>query len=224
MAMPTSRMSSSLLLARGEYHVAALSHTPELAPLATHIQPSIDELVRHVAARASATRALIPIRVGIRFQERAVEKQLRVLGAGATAVDGKRGGATHAAVFPDGVSTETRPRGQRQVDAAHRVINRLTASSLAEPLRAAHLDALTNATTALEAGLTARKRATDTLGAAIAAELATRDDFVSAYDSNMGAVRQHFPKDPDQQELYFDDATPRRGAADDEDQDVLESL
>ena len=102
------------------------------------IQPTIDDVVHAADARAAAERGLIPLRVALVFQERDVERALRVLSAGAVSVDGKRGGPAHTAIFPDGQAIETRPKGQRQVDAADRVINRLATSSHAEPLRAAH--------------------------------------------------------------------------------------
>jgi hypothetical protein len=42
-----------------------------------------------------------------------------------------------------------------------------------------------------------------------------RERFVKAYDSNMGAIRQLFPRDRGQQDLYFDEAPTRRSSPED---------
>ncbi len=220
METPTSRMASDRLIAAGVFHVSALGHTPELAPLIGVIQPTIDDVEAAAAARATADRNLIPLRVALLFQERDVERALRVLSSSAIALDGKRGGPAHTALFPDGQAIETRPKGQRQVDAADRVLNRLASASPAEPLRAAHTSTLTTARNALQAGIDARKAATAVLGAAIAAELSAREDFVRAYDGNAGAIRQHFPKDRESQELYFDSLGGTRSTTSDDEEDA----
>ena len=221
METPTSRMGSRRLWLAGTYHVTAVQQTPELEPMAGAIVPIMDELRGHAKAREDAEDALVPMRVRLVFLERAAERALRVTANSASTLDGKRGGAVHSALFPDGLATETRPKAQRQVDALERVINRLTTSTLAEPLRAEHLPKLTAAKAALEAGLLARKTGVVAVGAAMAAELSTREDFVRAYDGNAGAIREHFPKDRESQELYFDAINVRGTALDDEDQVVI---
>ena len=118
------------------------------------------------------------------------------------------------------MNAETRPRTTKQVEAAQRVLNRLHTASLAEPLRAGHEETLIRSTNALVAALDARKAAYQNLGAAIAAELSSRDDFVRAYDANAGAIRQRFPKDKETQDLYFD-AVSSRKAEDAEEEETL---
>ena len=53
------------------------------------------------------------------------------------------------------------------------------------------------------------------LSQARAAEFGARERFVKAYDSNIGAIRQLFPRDRDQQDLYFDEAPSSRSSSDD---------
>ena len=48
-----------------------------------------------------------------------------------------------------------------------------------------------------------------------ATESVARERFDKAYDSNIGAIRQLFPRDRDQQDLYFDEAPTRRTSSDD---------
>lgn len=218
MRIPTPAMSSERLLLLANYHLAALTHTAQLSDLHAAIAPHVTELETHFGLRVSAERVLLPIRVALRFHERNVERQLRVLAAGATALDGKRGGPVHGALFPDGVEAETRPKAQAQLDAARRVLNRLNTSSLAEGLRAAHAGPLAESAAVLESTLAARKTAAEALGMAMAAEFSSRDDLVRAYDSNAGAIRQRFPRDKDTQELYFDTFVTRRSAGDDEEE------
>lgn len=218
MEIPTPRMGSRRLWLAGVYHVTALRQSPDLAPMADAIEPLMVELKTDAKAREDAEDALVPVRVRLVFLERDAERALRVVATNASSLDGKRSGPTHSALFPDGVNAETRPKGPRQVEGVDRVINRLANSTVAEPLRAEHLPRLQAVKAALEAGLHARKVATDAWAAAYAAELSTREDFVRAYDGNAGAIRQHFPKDRDTQDLYFDTFSSTRTAGQDEDE------
>jgi hypothetical protein len=216
MKIPTSNMSSERLLFLGDYHLAAVTHTAATMDLAAAMTPIVAGLRADWTARVAAEHLLLPIRVALRFHERDVERHLRVLSASAYALDGKRGGAVHTALFPDGVEAETRPKAQGQVDAAQRVLNRLNTSSLAEGLRAAHAGPIAESTAVLETTLASRKTAASALGMAMAAEFSSREDLVRTYDSNAGAIRQRFPKDRETQDLYFDTFSVRRSTSDDE--------
>ena len=216
METPSAQMAADRLLLLGDYHLAALSQTPEYGDLHAGFLPVNDGLRADAATRAAAERALIPVRVSIRFAERDVERELRGLSAACVSVDGKQGGAVQGLLFPNGLNAETRPRTAKQVEAARRVLNRLHTSTPAEPLRATNEARLTAATNALAAALDARKAANEMLGAAIAAELSSRDDFVRAYDANAGAIRQRLPKDKEAQDLYFDVISARRSTEVDE--------
>ena len=210
MEIPSSTLAAERLLPLGEFHLAALAETLELSDLGVTFLAVHTELDVAAALRVAAERALIAVRVAIRFAERGVERQLRATSAGAAALDGKQGGAIQGVLFPDGLNAETRPRTAKQVEAARRVLNRLHTATLAEPLRASHEEALITRANALAAALETRKAAYATLGAAIAQELSSRDDFVRAYDANAGAIRQRFPKDRETQDLYFDTLSTRK--------------
>lgn len=219
METPSPTMSAARLLLLGDYHLAALLQTPEHSDLHAVFLPVNDGLRADASTRDAAERALIPVRVALRFAERNVERELRALSGACVSVDGKKGGAVQALLFPNGLNAETRPRTHKQLEAARRVLNRLRTSTPAEPLRATSEPRLLAATNALEAALDARKTANEVLGAAIAAEFSSRDDFVRAYDANAGAIRQRHPKDKETQDLYFDAITTRR-SADDEEEDT----
>ena len=47
-----------------------------------------------------------------------------------------------------------------------------------------------------------------------ATESGARERFVSAYDSNIGAIRQLFPRDRAQQDLHFDEIATSHAPAD----------
>ena len=215
MEIPTPHMSSERLLLLAYAHLAALTHTASLSDLHVAFAPHAEELQAHLDLRVVSERVLLPIRVAVRFHERDVERCLRVLGAGAYALDGKRGGPVHSALFPDGMEAETRPKAQGQVEAARRVLNRLNTASLAEGLRALHAGPIGESATVLETTLASRKTAASAMGVAMAAEFSSRDDLVRAYDSNAGAIRQRFPKDRETQDLYFDAFSTRRSAGSD---------
>ncbi|AKF06576.1 hypothetical protein [Sandaracinus amylolyticus] len=219
MQMPTPDLSSSRLDPLGRFHLAALRRAgAAFADLVASFEPVHAALVAAAAVRASAELGMIEPRVLVRFAEREVELELRALRSAAEALDRGRGGEIASALFPSGLAAEVTPRAAAQSAAARRVLQRLTAFGAAEPLRTEHLPRLTNALASLDAALAARATAAEAFGQAYANELATRDDFCRAYDVSASVVRQRFPRDREQQDLFFDTLrAPRRGRDEDDD-------
>ena len=110
---------------------------------------------------------------------------------------------------------EVSPRGVAQIAAAVPLRGRLdsqpAAAKVKEQLLAKFDQTLTNFKTAVDA----RQDLETRLGQARAAELGARERFVKAYDSDMGAIRQLFPRDRGQQDMYFDEAPARRASSED---------
>lgn len=210
MQIPTSDLSSDRLELLGLAHLTALAADPEVADLVAVFQPAQDLLGAAAARRIAAERSMVAPRVTLRFVERRCEAAVRRVAAAAEAADGKRKGARFTELFPNGLTAELRPRSAGQLAALRRVHDRLTQRSTLAALRTEHEAALTEAIAALEGALAAREAAAQAFGTAYAAELATREDWIRAYDASAGAIRQRFPRDRERQDLYFD---PVRTAA-----------
>jgi hypothetical protein len=64
-----------------------------------------------------------------------------------------------------------------------------------------------------KSAIDSRQAADTKLSQARAAESGAREHFVKAYDSNIGAIRQLFPRDRTQQNPYFDETPPSRASS-----------
>ncbi|MBI5478700.1 MAG: hypothetical protein HY906_07595 [Deltaproteobacteria bacterium] len=119
-------------------------------------------------------------------------------------------------MFPDGLEPEVRPRGAAQVKAARGVRDRLAHQPAAATLREEFAPKLDAAIADLTAKLDARKAAGEVLGLARARENGAQETWVSAYDSNAGAMRTLFPRQRARQDLYFDQFRARPPEPDEE--------
>jgi hypothetical protein len=119
-------------------------------------------------------------------------------------------GPAFKALFPNGLDAEVSPRGVAQIEAAVSLRQRLDSQPAATKVKAQVMDKFEKALSEFKGAVDSRLAAETTLSEARAAESGARERFVKAYDSNMGAIRQLFPRDRGQQDLYFDEAPTRR--------------
>jgi hypothetical protein len=75
-------------------------------------------------------------------------------------------------------------------------------------------DDFDKALSVLKAAIDARQAGDSKVSQARASESGARERFVSAYDSNIGAIRQMFPRDRAQQDLHFDEIATSHAPAD----------
>lgn len=208
-------MASEVLLSSGSHHLIALNQTEETKSLVAAFQPAHDELQTAAAARAQAEAAMGQPRVVLRFAENALEKVIREVALQAHVVDNNTSkGPAFTALFPDGLNAEVRPLGAAQVVAATALRERLASQPAAAQVKAALADKLDKALAQFKSSFEARQAGEAKLSQARAAELGARERLVKAYDANMGAIRQLFPRERDQQDLYFDDLGGARSTAD----------
>lgn len=201
----TVTMASRPLLKAGKYHLAAVARTQETQGLAAAFKPAHDALDAARTVREKAEDALAEPRTLARFAEMGLELIVRDIAAKAHDLDRKVGGElVFKAIFPNGLDAEVRPRGAGQMTAATTLRGRLDSQPAAAPVKALLLKDLDAALAALGASLEKRRMAEQALGLARAAEDGARETFVSSYDSNVGAIRQMFPRNRARQDLYFD--------------------
>jgi hypothetical protein len=219
MQVPKSSMASSVLLDLGRYHLAALSQREEAKPLIATFQAAHDALAAAKTARHQAEEAIVGPRVVARFAEADLERVIRQVALAAHVADNNAdSGPAYKAVFPKGLDAELRPRGAAQVTASRALRSRLDSQPAAAPVKASTLADLDRTIAALAQALEARATAERTLSLARATEDGARERFVSAYDSNAGAIRQMFPRSRATQDLHFDEFRARPAADDDEEQ------
>jgi hypothetical protein len=90
---------------------------------------------------------------------------------------------------------------------------RLDTQPAAVKVKAQVMDDFNKALGAFKSAIDARQAGEAKVSQARAAESGARERFVSAYDSNIGAIRQMFPRDRAQQDLHFDEIAPSHAPA-----------
>ena len=149
---------------------------------------------------------MIVPRVGVRFAENAMEKVIRQVALQAHGSDNNAtGGPAFKALFPNGLDAELRPIGPSQVAAAVALRERLNTQPAAAKVKAQVMDDFGKALAVFKAAIDARQAGDTKVSQARATESGARERFVFAYDSNIGAIRQLFPRDRAQQDLHFDE-------------------
>jgi hypothetical protein len=195
------------MLDLGSYHLAALAQSEGTKALASAFQPVQDALQAAATARVQAEKAMILPRVAVRFAENAMERVIRQVALLAHAADNNATtGPAFKALFPDGLEGELRPIGASQVLAAASLRERLDTQPAAAKVKAQAMDDFDKALAIFKAAIDARHAGDVKVSQARATESGARERFVSAYDSDIGAIRQLFPRDRAQQDLYFDDS------------------
>jgi hypothetical protein len=204
------------MLSSGRDHLTALAQTPETRPLIDAFAPVKDDLQAAAAARVQAEEAMGAPRIVVRFSEKALEKVIREIALLAHTLDNNTTtGPAFKALFPSGLDAEVSPRGAAQVAAAVSLRERLDSQPAATKVKAQVMDKFDQALAAFRLAIDARQAAESKVSQTRAAEFGARERFVKAYDSNMGAIRQLFPRDRAQQDLYFEEApTPRSSPED----------
>jgi len=157
--------------------------------------------------RVQAEKAMIIPRVAVRFAENAMERVIRQVALLAhTADNNASSGTAFKALFPDGLDAELRPIGASQVAASLTLRERLDTQPAAAKVKAQILDDFDKALSGLKSALDARQAGESKVSQARASEFGVRERFVTAYESDIGAIRQLFPRDRTQQDLHFDES------------------
>ena len=207
-------MSSDSMLDLGSYHLAALAQSEGTKALASAFRPVQDELQTATTARVEAEKAMTDLRVAVRFSENALERAIRQVALLAHGADNNAsGGPAFKALFPNGLDAELRPVGQSQVASAVALRERLNTQPAAAKVKAQVMDDFDKALAVFRLAIDARQAGDTKVSEARASESGARERFVSAYDSNIGAIRQLFPRDRAQQDLHFDEISSGHASA-----------
>ena len=204
-------MASDKMLGLGRYHLAALAWSECTKALVSAFRPAHDELQTATTARVEAEMGMTDLRIAAAFSENALEREIRKVALLAHGADNNAtGGPAFKALFPNGLDAELRPIGLSQVGVATALRDRLDSQPAAAKVKAQIMADFDKALAAFRLAIDARQAGDTKVSQARATEFGARQRFVSAYDSNIGAVRQLFPRDRAQQSLYFDEVATRR--------------
>ena len=163
-------------------------------------------LRRRDRGRADAVRQGSPtLKNPIRFAYGPI-RQVALLAHGAD--NNATSGSAFKALFPNGLDAELRPIGASQIAAAVALRERLNTQPAAAKVKAQLMDDFDKSLAAFKSALDAREAGDTKVSQARATESGARERFVSAYDSNIGAIRQLFPRVRKQQDLHFDNIAP----------------
>lgn len=197
---------------------AGLSQFDETLAAANEAQAATDALADQYQIRLQLHRPVLNARALLRFAEYNVDRVIRSTHRAAEIQDGGRRGRIAGALFPNGLTSVTKPSGRGQVKPTKQLIDRLKLSTVAgmEAFRAVWLAKLETALAKLEAAISTYESARDAHDQAFQAELALRDAHWEMVDRIMGMVRSAFPLDKDVQDVIFpiltDDAPKRESS------------
>jgi hypothetical protein len=164
-----------------------------------------------------AEKAMTDLRVAVSFSEKAIERAIRDVALLAHRADNNAtSGPAFKALFPNGLDAELRPIGPSQVAAAVALRERLNTQPAAASFKAQAMEAFDKSLVTFKSDLEARQAGEAKVSEARATELGARQRFVSAYDSNIGAIRQLFPRDRATQDLHFDTISRSHGSKSDD--------
>lgn len=150
---------------------------------------------------AAAEKAAMKPRVQVRFGETRLELAIDALYNDCK----KKGNETVlAAVFPEGKPAETRPRGDSQRKRTEDVLlPRLRALPASSPIRTEHLPAIEAALTSFVVAVEARRTAALATAHVQAEANLAREDLVTAFRSNLGAITEQWPRTPALRDRFF---------------------
>ncbi len=122
------------------------------------------------------------------------------------------GGPAFKALFPNGLDGELRPIGPSQVASAVALRERLDTQPAAAKVKAQVMDDFDKALALFKSAIDNRQAGDTKVSQARATESGARERFVSAYDSDIGAIRQIFPRDRAQQDRNKGEIAPNHAS------------
>ena len=190
-----------------------------LAGLDVSLGAATQALMGAQGAYRDAVKALIFIRVDVKFADFDGDRGLRTGYRVAEIADGGVKGRIVGHIYPNGSSPITRLVGQSQVEEMKNVEGRyasLTATWTDAASEGAKIAALRQQ---YEGALGARKDGMQTAANRRADRDVTREDFLDAFAKVGARVREVFPRDRKMQDMFFDTVTAAAGSSGGEDVD-----
>lgn len=183
------------------YHAEALDQDDATRPLRESFVTTSNAWETALAQVEAAEKAAMRPRVLLRFAETQLELAIDALYNDCN----KRGNqAVLALVFVDGKQAETRPRGASQRARTEDVLlPRVRALPETSPLRTEHLPLIEGGLTGLVAAIEARRTAALATAQAQAIADMAREDLVTAFRSNRGAIQELWPRDAGLRDRFF---------------------
>lgn len=223
MQTPTLKTPVTRCISLGLFSQAMLAKfpgNPVLVGLSATMGAATTALAVAQAEYAQSVLALIPLRVAVKFADHVADKVVRDVERAAVSADGAKGGRLAGAAFPHGVTPIVRPVGQTQCDEMRALEGRLKALEADWPGAAAERAKIEAERIVYEDTLKARKAGMASSADKRAQRDAVREDYLDVYAATAARVKEQFPRQRAQQDLFFEKIAEAPVADDAEDDDA----
>ncbi|EYF06421.1 hypothetical protein [Chondromyces apiculatus] len=188
-------------------HTCTMIHKFDQVPALTGLAASLEAATTNLLARQTAytakTKALIKLRVEVRYTDLIADQGVRMSLRMAEIADGKPGGRVAKTLFPNGTTPIIRPIGGTQVKEMRGLEGRykeVEALFPAAPDERLKIEALRQR---YEAALQGRLVGMEECAQARAARNLAKEEFLDVFTEVANRIRAAFPRDKKTQALFF---------------------
>ena len=181
--------------------------SPVLSQLAVRMNSAGAVLDEVHAKYVTLVKAIIRVRVDVRFADWFADNVIRMAQRAAEIADGKVGGTISTRLYPDGITPIIKPMGATQVTEMRDLESRYDVIAAIWPEAPAEKEKIVAARTMYEVALNARREGLQSASNARTARDLTKEDFLSIYAEIIARVKAEYPRDRKMQDLFFDEVS-----------------
>ncbi len=159
-------------------------------------------LVRHNAYNEKV-KALIVLRVEVKFTDMLSDQVVRLALKRAEIEDGKAGGKITTLLFPNGSTPIIKPVGGTQVHEMRRLEGRYAEAEAIYPAAASEREKIQALRVRYEEALEGRRQGMESSAQARAARNLAKEEFLDVFAEVANRIKAAFPRDKKTQDLFF---------------------
>jgi len=171
--------------------------------LADKLENATDTLLAKQAAYRAKVKALIVLRVNLKFADRFADQTIRLCLKRAEIADGKAGGRVSTTLFPNGSTPIIKPVGDTQIKEMRALEGRYAEAEDIYPAAADDGATIKSAREPYEAALEARVKGLESSAQARAARDLAKEEYLDVFAECVNRIRAAFPRDKQTQDLFF---------------------
>ncbi|MDC3960077.1 hypothetical protein [Polyangium jinanense] len=193
---------------------------PALDGLAAKLEAATSLLLATQDAYNARVKALIVVRVEVKFTDLLADRAVRLSLKRAEIEDGKPGGKIVSMLFPSGSTPIIKPVGSTQVQEMRALEGRYAEVGGMYPAAVDEAQKITTLRIRYEQALDARRMGMESAAQARAARNLAKEEFLDVFAEVANRIKAAFPRDKATQDLFF---LKDKVAADDGDTDDADS-